>query len=260
MSYRTTTRAALALAATCGLAATARAQTTVNFGWEDGASTILGGFTGTTPANNLQSANVTTGGDVDYGPSDMLFPTPVPYTVTPFAGSRMLELTASPPSPRPRAYLAFVENLNAGDTISYSFRFFDATDGRSPSVSTTSTYGQAGDINSFAGFATPVIPFVAGTGYLTTGADITFDPGTQGDRSAVTIGATLFPASATPADGASNFYLDNLTITVNSGNPLATITLPDGSVTSAFTAPLPEPASLGLLGLGGIALLRRRRA
>ena len=34
----------------------------------------------------------------------------------------------------------------------------------------------------------------------------------------------------------------------------------EGAVTPAATAPLPEPASLGLLGLGGLALLRRRRA
>ena len=236
-------------------ASAATAQTTVNYGWEDGTGTILGSFTGGN--DNLAAANVTGGSEIDYGTADVPQST---YTVGPFEGDRLLQLTEAPPSGTPNAVLAFVDNLVDGDTVEYSFRAFDPTDGRSPSVSSNAVYTTEGNPNSFAGFATPQQDFLAGTGYLLNGTSFTFDDGEMDDRTGAAIRASLFAPSATPADGSYDFFIDALSVTVTSSSPTASITLPDGSVTLVNAAPIPEPAGLAAIGLGGLALLRRRRA
>ena len=259
--------AILCLAAHTAIAAT----TTVNFGWEDGTSTDLGSFN--TSTGGVSSANVASGSDLDYGPSGAPFATPVAYDVTPFAGDRMLQITESPlgeTSGGPRVFLGYVENLSDGDTVEFSVRGFDPSDGRSPSMLLDATYAQSGDIDSFAGFFTPFQMFQPGAGWLDISADaapdgLTFpvDPSLVfdsdgGTRDAVVLRVQVFRPTLAfdePGDDDYTFYVDDLSITVTSDNPDAQITLPDGSVTPV----IPEPTTLALCGFAlGVLGVRRR--
>ena len=257
------TRTATLLTASTALL-TAQAATaatfSASFGWEDGTSTTLGVF----PSGSTTSANVAAGTGIDYGTDAV--PQSV-YTVTAPEGIRMLQVTendtsASDPSP----FLAFVDGLNDGDTVTYSFLGFDPTEGRSPSILPSATYTVGGDITSFAGFATPRQSFddFPGTGFQTitpkvNGAPtpIVIDDGDADDRDGVVLRATLFAQSASRVanggTGTANFFLDDFQVTVDTTSPDATILLPDGSIVA-----VPEPASLALLALGGTALLARR--
>ncbi len=263
----TLSRTATLAAAGLALAATsAHAQTfslSAAYGWEDGSGTILGVF----PDGSVTAFNVTTGSEIDYGTDTV--PQSV-YTVDPFEGDRFLQVTENDTTgPNPAPFLAFVDNLNDGDTVSYSFRAFDPTDGRSPSILPSATYTVGGDINSFAGFATPFQSFPAGSGYLlTTPRDgdgnpepIVIDDGDGDDRDGVVLRATLFAQSAANVanggTGTYDFFIDDLLIDVTTSNPNAFILLPDGSTVSV--TPVPEPASVALLAAGTLLLTRRRR-
>ena len=243
---------ALIFVLTIAIGSQARAGTaTVTFGWEDGTSEVLGEFI--SGGAGVSYANTTSGMEVDYGPSSMPFDTPVPYDVTPLTGSQMLEINVNPVSETTsnavRPFLGYVQHLDDGDIIQFSFSAYDPSDGRSPSVLTDGIYAQNDDINSFAGFFPgPFQEFPPGDGWLTMVHDqmpdgvtfpvdpnLVFDEGIVGDREAVVLRASPFrPSLSRMSDGGSGtykFFIDDLRISVTSGNPLASITLPDGSVT-----------------------------
>lgn len=303
------------------------------FGWEDGTSTSLGEF----PAGSVTYLNTTAGSETDYG-TDIIAPSV--YNVTPNEGSRMLQVTElDTTGSNPTPILAWIDGLVDGDTFSFSFDTFDPTEGRSPSILANAVY-TTGTVDSFAGFATSFQDFddYHGNGWgnvqanNTPGAGIdpilTFQQGTGGDRTGVALRAQLFaPSASQPINdgpGTYKFFIDNLEVTVNSSNPEASITLPDGTVIGslllgdvnldgqvnaldidpfvtllteggfqgeadinsdslvnaldidpfvgiltgasvsgkrfASLQAVPEPSSLSLLGLGGLALMRRRRA
>jgi hypothetical protein len=244
----------------------AAASVTVNYGWEDGTGTILGVF----PSDSVTASNVATGTVTDNGTADVPAST---ITVNAIEGSRMLQVTedntgeGSDPNP----FLAFVDNLDEGDTVEFSFQAYDPTDGRSPSILPNATYTVGGDVTSFAGFATPRQDFddFGGDGWLfTTTFDgsgsgilepITIDDGDQDDRDGVVLRAQLLAQSASQSanggSGTQNFFIDDLSVTVTTTRTDATVTFPDGSVVA-----VPEPAAAALLGLGGLAMLRRRSA
>ena len=91
---------------------------------------------------------------------------------------------------------------------------------------------------------------------------------------------TLGPAGVdvswgdTNADDLGNTFVSQFTLSADAIGTYTGISLQTGAVVEEFSGtvaggvlfptgtnpPLPEPASLGLLGLGGLALLRRRRA
>lgn len=304
------------------------------FGWEDGTSTSLGEF----PVGSVTYSNTTAGSETDYG-TDTIAPSV--YNVTPNGGSRMLQITESDTTAgNPTPILAWIDGLVDGDTFSFSFDAYDPTESRSPSILANAVY-TTGTFDSFAGFATPFQSFddYSADGWVnvqannTPGAGIdpilTFQQGTGGDRTGVALRAQLFaPSASQPLNGGSgtyNFFIDNLEVTVNSANPNASITLPDGTVISSLllgdinldgvvdgldidpfvtlltsggfqaqgdlnsdgvvdgldidpfvsvltganvsqaqlttlAAAVPEPSSLLLLGISGLAVLRRRRA
>ncbi len=258
---RTTTTALLTAACLTAGSAASAATFTASFGWEDGTSTTLGAF----PTGSTTAINVAAGSEIDYGTDTV--PQSV-YTVTPIEGNRMLQVTElDTSSTNPSPFLAFVDGLDDGDTVTYSFQAFDPTNGRSPSILPSATYTVGGDINSFAGFASPRQEFddFPASGWDTydlrdgtTSTPIVIDDGDQDDRDGVVLRATLFAQSASQAGnggaGTYNFFLDDLNISVTTDNPNATITLPDGSVVA-----VPEPATAGLVALGGLTLLARRR-
>jgi hypothetical protein len=210
-------------------------------------------------------ANVSTGTYRDYGPSGNPFPTPVDGVVTPKSGTRMLEVTLAnltvDPGTDAFIYLGVITGLNPGDTYQYTMNTYDFSDDRSPSATQNSTYARTTtNINSFDGFAVRLQRFTLTTGWLeeqldgnppTSGSvppasaiqrDVIFDPAgtltaTQGTGStskaadAVRLEADLTYQSLTAGvPGASEkFYIDDITISVTSSSPTATIWLPDGT-------------------------------
>ncbi len=256
------TSTATLLTASAALLATPAAhavQFSASFGWEDGTSTTLGEF----PSGSLVSANVAAGTGINYQTD----PATV-YSVVAPEGTRMLQVTETDTTgTNPAPFLAFVDNLNDGDSVTFSFQGFDPTAEGSPLIFPSATYTVDGDINSFAGFATPFQDDadVPGDGFRTyttftagVPTPIVIDDGEGDDRDGVVLRATLLAQSASQlangGTGTANFFLDDFQVTVDTTNPNATILLPDGSIVA-----VPEPASLALLALGGTALLARRR-
>lgn len=247
---------------------------TVTFGWEDGTSTspidINGDSTNdlppvyNTPDVGMGSmANVSTGSQIDYGPSGTPFPEPVTNMVTPFDGSRMLEVTLSnltvDSGTDAYIYLGLLTGMDPGDTYRFTFYSHDPTDNRSPSAVQNSTYASVPAVTTFDGYGVRLQRFILGTGWIeseldgaapTSGTvlpgsaiqpDVIFDPDgvlttTQGTGStsnmanAVRLEADLFYQSLTADNfGSEKFYIDGLTINVTSNNPNARIYLPDGT-------------------------------
>lgn len=232
-----------ALAAAVLTTSAGATEFTAQFGWEDGTSSSLGEF----PTGSVTYSNTTAGSETDYGP-DGLGPVVV-YNVTPNEGSRMLQVTElDTTAGNPNPILAWIDGLADGDTFSFSFDVYDPTDGRSPSILPSAVY-TTGTFDGFAGFATPFQDFddYPGGDWVnvqannTPGAGIdpilTFEQGEFGDRTGVAVRAQLFaPSASQPINdgpGTYKFFIDNLEVTVNSSNPEASITLPDGTLVTA---------------------------
>lgn len=236
------------------------ATRTVNFGWEDGTTTsdiMYGGSTVLPPVaiapdtGDVTLANVTMGEMLDRGPGGSFDP-PVSVPVTPFEGDRMLEVTLSQlvgdSGTDAVVYMGLLTGLDPGDTYSMSFRGFDPTEDRSPSIPPNATFAQTSDLPALDGFAVPLQTFLLGTGWLETplAADgnwntnmaaanrmITYDPAlsSSGTADAVRLEADFFYQSATAnAVASERFYIDSLEISVTSDNPDAAIHMPNGTV------------------------------
>jgi hypothetical protein len=262
-------------------ASASHAQTkTVTFDWEDGVSTTYGYFAGHGASAVL--SNVTTGGDLDY----TLTPaTPTPYSVSPFGG-HMLEMFESPLSDAPGSMygvLAAVENLDAGDTVNFSFHAYipsDPVPAGAMYVAPNAHLAISGVLpnppgsgDAFAGgLGQQPKPVGITPGWVKLEYDsiaggiidpIVFDPNggfiTADSLYLRARGVNPFDLVGFPTttDLDQNFYIDNFSVTVTSNNPAAVIILPDGS--STFV--VPEPASsllLLLMAIPAIATTRKR--
>ena len=102
---------------------------TQTFSWENN-GTILGSY-----GDNIQSTNVSSF-----------------EGISPYDGSNMLVVTESPLSGTPKAYLAYIQNLNPGDIVTASFYTYDSAPG-SPSARIWGGYATNNDINSYQGSA-----------------------------------------------------------------------------------------------------------
>jgi hypothetical protein len=165
-----------------------------------------------------------------------------------FDGDQSLKLVDAADSGTPQAYVAWIEGLEDGDTVTASFWAYDTTPGASPSGRIWGHYTSnpdlsAPDVNSFAGSAGGNNTFSDGTGWSWLVYTWTFDAGT--DRTGMIIEARTY---SSPGD---TIWVDALMVQVNTDSG-------EGFIETANTLTIiPEPASLMLLGLAGLVIRRR---
>ncbi|MBD3317386.1 MAG: hypothetical protein GF344_16480 [Chitinivibrionales bacterium] len=207
---------------------TAFGAQTVNYGWEDG-ETILGKY-----------------GNV----SESLVSSPV------HGGSKSLQLTDSSSSgpSTPQAYVAWVKDLQNGDTVTASFWRYDVTPGSSPSCRIWGHYtSDTGDIDSYAGSASGNSGYGPGEGWDKTSYTWVYD-GT-GDHTGLVIEVRTY------SNDGDVVWVDDLEVTAPD---YATIDVGNLGTTEPPPAPVPVgPATVGLgallLGLAGAVTLRKKK-
>jgi hypothetical protein len=215
----------IAVVGICCFAISASADT-INYSWEDG-GTILGSY------GNLVDPTNVTGPQTGSSGGGGTYTCPGAYD-----GSYYLHVAEEPHDGTPQAYVAYIENLREGDVVDASVWGYDDTPGLSPSLRIWGHYAYNGDVNSYAGSAGGSEDYTAGTGWDEMAWSWTIPV----DIEALVVEVRLY-SYPTTADDRTDFWIDNLTVTAPNW----------ASITVA-----PEPGSLVLLALGGLALLRRR--
>ena len=151
-----------------------------------------------------------------------------------YSGERSLNLEDNSPSGTPQAYVAWVKGLQDGDSVFASMWRYDDTPAAAPSCRIWGHWNDnPSDINGFNGSAGGNSDYGPGTGWGQTGHTWTVDDGHTG----------LVIEVRTYSNPSDMVWLDDLAITA-----------PDHA-----TIIVPEPATLSLLLIGGVAVLRRRK-
>lgn len=187
---------------------------TITYGWEDG-NTILGSY-GTITATNVE-----------------VLADPV------HSGGNSLKLVDGGGSSTPQAYVGWVTDLQAGDTVTAGFWVYDTTAGESPSGRIWGHYTNT-DVLSYAGSASGNYTYSGSSDWSYLEYSWTYDPGT--DRNGLVIEARIY------GDLDDFIYVDDLTITA-----------PDHATITTPAAPVPLPAAVWMLGSGLFALLGIRK-
>jgi len=212
----------------------AQATISVSYGWEDGVGTILGSFGNLVDDTNVSGVQPRIEGGVSV--SDVPGPN---------GGNRYLHVAEDPHSSTPQAYVAYIEGLTDGDTIDASFFGYDDTAAGSPSMRIWGHYAVSGDVNSYNGSAGGNNTYTDGSGWSQVSHQWTFDSD-GGARDALVVELRLYSTPSTDDPNHTDYFVDDLYIEVSNDN-------------ASITVPTPEPASLALLAMGGVAILRRRR-
>lgn len=205
----------MALVAILAFALPAAAQNSAGCGWEDGVSTILGFY-----GNVANPANVTN---------------------VVHSGSHALYVEEAPEGGTPQVYLAYIEGLTDGDTVTASFWGYDDTPAASPSWRIWGHYALSGDVNSYAGSAGGSDTYTDGTGWSQVSWTWTFDS-SGGTRDALVVEGRLYSITGTPV---TPYYADDLEVSTSSSS--ATITLACGE----------DPVSVDGSTWGGVKALYR---
>lgn len=216
-------------------AAHAHAIQTVEYGWEDGRGTILGGFGNLVDASNVTGVQTGSTGSGSYG---------VPGA---HSGDRFLHVAEAPHSGTPQAYLAMVGGLVSGDVVTASFFGYDLSAGGSPSLRIWAHYADSADIASYLGSAGGNDAFTDGSGWSEVGHQWTFD---NAAADALVIEARLYSSPATDATARSDYWIDSLRVSAPDTAHIAT----------AAAVPEPHGYAMLLAGLGMIGLTAARRS
>ena len=236
---------ALAVAGLLLVTASANADYTYDYGWEDGVHTICGSYGNLVDPTNVGGVQTGLSGDVAPGTWG---------TDGPHSGDRYLHVAEEPHSSTPQAYLAVVTDLLDGDIVYASYWGWDDLDGdgynAEPALRIWGHYslvdgenpcpgsyaGSAGEGNNNSGYSSGTLG-----GWQEISSDWTFDSD-EGTRNSLVIEARLYSYDYT-AESRTDYWIDDVHLEV-----------PDHAVICC----IPEPASLALLALGSLALLRRR--
>ncbi|MBC8255983.1 MAG: T9SS type A sorting domain-containing protein [Candidatus Marinimicrobia bacterium] len=173
-------------------------QETTSYSWEDGSGTILGSYGNLSSPGNV---GTTTG-------------------ISPHDGSRMLTVSESPISGTPRAYISYIQNLNAGDVVTASFYGWDDTEGSAPSLRIWGGYALNSDINDYQGSAGGNSDYTDGTGWGQVEYTWTIESG----KEALVIEARLYSSSSGPDP--TVYFIDLVTVTAPNS---ATVNYPGGT-------------------------------
>ncbi|UCF32696.1 MAG: PEP-CTERM sorting domain-containing protein [Phycisphaerales bacterium] len=221
----------------------ATATVTHSYGWEDGA-TIL-----SWDGNLIEPTNVTgvqTGLTGDASPGTW-------STTGPYSGARYLHVAEEPQSETPKAFIAWIKNLEMGDLVQARFRGWDSLDDAEsadgfPGLRIWAHYAASDDIDDYQGEGGPGLDnsgYTEATGWhqCLSSWEYLINGNPYGGAGSLVIEARLYshlPTSSAKTD----YWIDQLQVTV-----------PD----YAEVIFAPEPTSLVLLTLGGLAMMRRIR-
>lgn len=139
-------------------------------------------------------------------------------------GAKSLKFVEETLGGTPQAYIAYIENLTDGDTITAGAWVYDTTPGGNPSGRIWAHYANPGDVYSYRGSASGNSTYSDGSGwsYLEWTWDFNADCGNpNGCREALVIEIRLYSG----VDGDA-VYVDDVSVDVVSSTGIATLTFP----------------------------------
>ncbi len=170
------------------------AQETTSYSWEDGTGTILGSY-----GNLASPANVgTTSG------------------ISPHDGSRMLTVSESPLDGTPQAFIAWVTDLSAGQSIEACFYGYDNTPSSAPSLRVWGSWSTNNDITSYQGSADGNTDYTDGSGWGQVCHTFSTNQENWDSGEALVIQARLYSSSSGPDP--TVYYIDLVEVTAPNGS------------------------------------------
>ena len=197
------------IAMLCLAAVPAAAQFTCSYSWEDG-GTIISSY-----GNVVNPTNVT-GPQMGQAGDQGTWNCPGAYS-----GDNYLHVAESPHSSTPQVYIAWIQDLVAGDVVAADCWFFDSIESDYygyPSVRIYAHYATSVDVDDYhgsAGGGSGTGAYTAGIGWENLSSSWTF--GTDGSpyagADALVIEMRLYSSPATSDPNLTDYWADLVTIT-----------------------------------------------